>query len=279
VNWEARLGPSDGVRDAQTGRGVTFAPTWTEAGKWVRMAGLPERYRGKLSVQFVHPLLVRCAIDYSPVEENGPSFRQEFVLTPDGVLATLRSTGANEFGVTWPVLEDDGARLRARVAARLATTAFGENSDEQNFLAVRAGAVVGEPGERVRSTYGWLLPVRATATNGVNDTFVYPRSPGDPTAESVLDGFRVTPDGFASALGSVHGTLYVGRTSAGGEGESIDCHGDGKAEARFDSRCRFVLQLSHGRILAAEADRKTALRIGGKVLQLEAYVPAIVSAG
>ena len=127
--------------------------------------------------------------------------------------------------------------------------------------------MVGEPGERVRSTYGWLLPVRATATNGVNYTFVYPRSPGDPTAEKVLDGFRVTPDGFASNLGSVHGTLYVGRTSAGGEGESIDLNGDGKAGARFDTRCRFVLQLRNGRILSAEADRKTALRIGGRVFQ------------
>ncbi len=57
----------------------------------------------------------------------------------------------------------------------------------------------------------------------------------------------------------------------------MDCDGDGKADARFDTRCRFVLQLRNGKILSAEADRKTALRIGGVVFQLDAYVPAIIS--
>jgi hypothetical protein len=272
VNWDTRLGPSDGVRDAQTGRGVTFAPTWMEAGKWVRMADMPDQYRGKFSVQFVHPLLVRCAIDYSPIKD-GPSFRQEFVLTPDGVLASLRSTTAKAFGVTWPLLENDGGALHSKTGDLLATTAYGENGDEQSFLTVRGGAIVPEPGERVRSTYGWLLPVRAMATNGVNETFIYPRSAGDPTTEEILQHFHATQDGFESDLGSVHGTLYTGRTSAGGEGQAIDCDGDGKIDVRFDIRCRFVVQLHQGKIQAVEADRKTGAHIGGKQLQLEAYVP------
>ena len=38
----------------------------------------------------MHPLLVRCAVDYRPKKgEGGPTFRNEFTLTPDGVL--LRS--------------------------------------------------------------------------------------------------------------------------------------------------------------------------------------------
>ena len=107
---------------------------------------------------------------------------------------------------------------------------------------------------------------------------MYPRSPGEPTAEKVLAGFRVTPDGFASNLGSVHGTLDVGRTSAGGEGESIDLNGDGKAEARFDTRCRFVLQLRNGRILSAEADWKDRLAHRGQGLSgPDAYAPNIIS--
>jgi len=275
-NWDSRLGPSDGERDAATGRGVTFAPTWLENGQWVRLADVPERYHGKFSVQFVHPLLVRCAIDYSPLKGGGPSFRHEFVLTPDGILATLRSKDAKdapEFGVTWPLLEDDGSPLRTKITERLATTSYSENADEQSFLLLGEGTAAKEE-ERVRSTYGWLRPVRAPAVKGVNHTFVYPRSPGDPSAEAVRASFRLTEDGYESDIGSVHGSLYVGRTSAGGEGLSIDCDGDGKPDATFDAVCRFVLQLNQGKILAVEADRKTTVRIGSKQIQLEAYQPA-----
>lgn len=87
----------------------------------------------------------------------------------------------------------------------------------------------------------------------------------------------MTEDGFASALGSVRGTLYAGRTSAGGEGRSIDCDGDGKPDAAFDPPCRFILQLRDGKILAVEADRKTTAQIAGQRIQLESHVPASVS--
>ena len=218
VGWDSRLGPADGVRDAKTGRGVTFAPTWLEDGKWLRMADLPDRYRGKFSVAFVHPLLVRCAIDYAPIKGGGPSFRHEFVLTPDGVLATLRSKDAREFGVTWPILENDGAPLHTIVADRIAAVAFRENADQQAFLSLDIDAFPAASEDRVRSTFGWLRSVRAPAVDGVNRTFVYPRGAGDPAAEKVLKSFRVADDGFDSELSSVHGSLYVGRMSAGGEG-------------------------------------------------------------
>jgi hypothetical protein len=277
ANWDTRLGPSDGGRDAATGRGVTFAPTWKEDGRWVRLADVPDRYVGDFSVQFAHPLLVRCAIDYTPLQGTGPSFRQEFVLTPDGVLATTRAKGVREFGVTWPVLENDGAPLRARYARRLATTAYAGAGDQQSFLGLDSGeaALVADE-ESVQSTYGWLRPVRVTAVGGVNRTFVYPRTEGDPPAEEVQKDFQLTEDGFDSRLGSVHGKLYVGRTSAGGEGDSIDCDRDGKPDAVFDPSCRFVLQLHGGRIRAVEADRKTTVRIGGRQIDLEAYRPATV---
>ncbi len=135
VNWDTRLGPSDGIRDGKTGRGVSFAPTWLEDGNWVRLADVPQRYRGHFSVQFAHPLLVRCAIDYRPIKAPGPSFRHDFVLTPDGVLATLRSDDAKEFAVTWPVLENDGLPLKARISDAAASTAYAEAGDEQSFLA------------------------------------------------------------------------------------------------------------------------------------------------
>src|SRR5206468_11007355 len=112
------------------------------------------------------------------------------------------------------------------------------------------------------------------AVLGSNETFIYPRSRGDRPAEELIASFRLTRDGFESALGSVQGTLYIGRTSAGGEGRSIDCDGDGKPDAMFDRVCRFFLELRQGKIVAVEADRKSSGEITGKRIQLEAYVPA-----
>ncbi|MFI5378858.1 MAG: hypothetical protein ACHRHE_06155 [Tepidisphaerales bacterium] len=276
VNWDTRLGPSDGIRDGKSGRGVSFAPTWIEGGRWVRMADVPERYRGSFSVQFAHPLLVRCAIDYKPIKGSGPAFRHEFVLTPDGVLATLRSDDAKEFAVTWPVLENDGLALKPVISDVAASTAYSDDADEQNYLALDPGTRVSGEEEPVRSTYGWLRPVRATAVAGINRTFVYPRGPQDPPARKVRDSFHAAADGFESQLGVVHGTLYVGRTSAGGEGRSIDCDRDGKPDAVFDADCRFVLQLREGRVVAVEADRELTVRVQGKQIRLSAYTPVTI---
>ncbi len=281
VNWDTRLGPSDGIRDGKTGRGVTFAPTWLENGRWVRMADMPGRYRAQFSVQFTHPLLVRCALEYRPVQGPGPSFRHEFVLTPDGVLATLRSDDAKQFGVNWPLLEDDGMPLRTSISDHGASTAYAENADQQNFLALDPQTQVASDEEPVRSTYGWLRPVRVVNSSvGVppaNHTFVYPRSATDPPAERVRQGFRVTKDGFESELGSVRGTTYVGRTSAGGEGTRLDCNGHGTADASFDRSCRFIVQLDHGDIVAVEVDRKVSATIQGKSFQLEAFAPVRIT--
>ncbi|EDY20766.1 conserved hypothetical protein [Chthoniobacter flavus Ellin428] len=273
AGWDSRLGPSDGERESKTGRGITFAPTWTEDGHWVRMADVPDRYRGKFSVQFAHPLLVRCAIDYAPFKGSGPSFRQDFVLTPDGVLVTTHAKGTTDFGVTWPLLENDGAPLRTKIGDHSATTSYGDGADEEAFLAISTGAVTPENDEHLRSTYGWLLPVRALATDGLNQTFVYPRSPSDPAAEKVRASLRVTDDGFQSSLGAVHGTLYIGRTSAGGEGNAIDLDGDGKPDVTFDTTCQFVLQLRDKKVVAVEADRKTTAHINGRSIALEPYHP------
>ena len=79
----------------------------------------PDRYEGRFSVQFADPLLVRCAVDYAPRRgAGGPCFRHEFVLTPDGVLSTLtRTSGTGRWGVTLPLLENDGAPLEMAVQA------------------------------------------------------------------------------------------------------------------------------------------------------------------
>jgi hypothetical protein len=52
------------AEDAQTDRGVTFAPTWTEAGKWVRMADLPDHLPCR---QFIKTGRLDCNIPPQPV--------------------------------------------------------------------------------------------------------------------------------------------------------------------------------------------------------------------
>ncbi len=277
VGWETRLGPSDGVRDAQTGRGVSFAPTWLEAGKWVRLADVSDRYQGEFSVEFAHPLLVRCAIEYRPLQrQTGPSFRHEFVLTPDCVLATLRAPVGVTCGVTWPLLENDGAPLNVSLSPYVARTAYSQGADEQNFIALQSGAKLANDDAPLLSTYGWLRPVRMATPGAVNQTFVYPRSVDDPNAESVRRSFKLLPNGFSSVLGKVVGKLYVGRTAAGGEGDSIDLNGDSKAEVSFSAPCGFILRLEHGKVTAAEADREVTMQFQGKRLKLAAHTPLTI---
>jgi hypothetical protein len=286
VGWDTRLGPSDGGRSGETGLGVSFAPTFLEGDKWVRMASVPDKYEGKFSVRFVHPLLVRCAVDYVPRKGGGgPSFRNEFVLTPDGILSTVtRTAGSERWGVTLPLLENDGAPLQTSVSAaeRIARTAYpgglvrrslGEGgTDEQTFIVIAAAAeMTGEP--PVRSTYGDLRPVRVTVSEDASRTFICPRSAGDPAAAAVRDSFRITPGGFASVLGRVEGDLYVGRTSAGGVGKAIDLDGDGNADVTFGETCGFILQLRDGRVTAVEADRNVTAVIQGARIELAAFTP------
>ena len=283
VGWETRLGPSDGIRDAQSKRGISFAPTWREANQWVRMADLPERYQAEFKVEFAHPLLVRCAIIYQPrAGQSGPTFRHEFTLTPAGVLATLRQEGtaasAAEFGVTWPLLENDGRPLKVKLAAHSASVAYAPGGDEQHFLALQPQAVLTREETPLQSTYGWLRSVRADAPGGSNQTFVYPRNPADPSGERVRQSFRLTSNGFSSVLGRVIGQLYVGRTAAGGVGDRVDLNGDGRDDVRFSAPCGFMLQLKNGRVTAVEADRAVAVTIAKRRLPLTAYQPVFLNA-
>lgn len=92
AGWDTRLGPADG---ALTGNGgVSFAPAFNEQGHWVLMAGLSARYQAEFTAGFTHPALVLCAISYRPrAGQSGPSFRNDFTITPDGILSELTSQG------------------------------------------------------------------------------------------------------------------------------------------------------------------------------------------
>src|SRR5262249_6961577 len=125
--------------------------------------------------------------------------------------------------------------------------------------------------------YGDLRPIRVTDAGGSRvETFVYPRGAGDPSGESVRASFVRAGQDFASLLGRVKGHLYVGRTSAGGEGDAIDLDNDGTDDVTFDRTCAFILQLSDGRVTAVEADRPVGANLAGRRLELAAFTPVAI---
>jgi hypothetical protein len=83
----------------------------------------------------------------------------------------------------------------------------------------------------------------------------------------------LTSDGFRSLLGRVKGTLYVGKTAAGGFGSGIDLNGDGISRVEFAKPCAFLLQLNGPRVTAAETDRDVTGKLRGRTMEFKAHVP------
>lgn len=274
VNWDGRLGPSDGIRDSVSGMGISYAPTFLEGGIWKRMASLPDRYEGTLTIEFAHPLLVRFRITYTPLEGHaGPTFHDDVILTPDGLLSTVTSS-APGFGVTWPVLLHDGETgLHVENTGKSVTISFPGGSDRQSFLALGPSPELTAEPPALRSSYGDLLAVRYSSRVGPMVTFVYPHSREDPSADLVHKSFNATTTGYSSCLGSVTDSIYIGRTAAGGWGHQLDLDQDGNAEIIFPSPCHFIVQLEDDRISAIESDIDTPVRILGKQCHLSAYQP------
>ena len=274
AGWDTRLGPADGALTEQGG--VSFAPEFEENGRWLRMASLSARYEGVWNVEFAHPALVRCNLEYRPkAGQTGPAFRHDLVITPDGVFAELRktSTDALAWGVTWPLLENDGRPLQRSGTRLIAETGFEKVGDRQSYLALDASSKIDLGVDPLRSTFGDLRPVRVTVPGDRNRTFVYPHTQDQPGAEAVRSSFRTTNDGFQSALGRVTGRVYVGRTVAGGEGSGVDVNGRGKPDVTFSERCGFLLQLKNGKVIAAETDRRVKATIQGKAVELMPFQP------
>ncbi|MFZ0783893.1 MAG: hypothetical protein WAM86_22300, partial [Candidatus Sulfotelmatobacter sp.] len=146
--------------------------------------------------------------------------------------------------------------------------------DQENFIALKATHRLDASRPAVRGGYGDFRPLRVTdSQDGAVETFVYPRSVGDPDAESVRASFVRKGQDFSSVLGRVRGTFYVGRTSAGGVGDGIDLNNDGKKDVVFAQPCAFILQLQSGRVTVVETDRRTTATIGSRRLELVPYMP------
>jgi hypothetical protein len=275
--WDTRLGPSDGALTATDG--VSFAPEFKEGGRWIRIAAVPQRYEAAWSVTFAHPALVRCAIEYRPKSgESGPTFRDDLVITPYGVLSSMRESGSSvPWAVTWPVLENDGRPLQVQLSKRHAETSYPRERDRQAFIAVDGVSTVDVSAPLVRSPYGDLRGIRAIASRDVVRTFVYPNSSEQPSAEAVRRSFRITDAGFQSIAGSVNGTVYIGPTVAGGEGRDVDLNNDGKRDVVFDRECGFLLQLSRGSVVGIEVDRSVRAEIQGRTLELSPFEPVVLA--
>ncbi len=151
--------------------------------------------------------------------------------------------------------------------------------DQQNFIALKPTHRLDASSPAVRGGYGDYLPIQVSDSGGgAVETFVYPRSSGDPDAERVHASFVRNGKDFSSVLGEVKGTLYIGRTSAGGEGDAVDLDNDGRDDVTFNQRCAFILQLRNGRVFAIESDRSVDAVVAGKKLHLSPHMPVTVDA-
>ena len=148
--------------------------------------------------------------------------------------------------------------------------------DQQTFIALKRTHELDATEQAVRGGYGDLRPLRVTDSGGAPvETFVYPRSAGDPSAEKVRASFARDGQDFATLLGRVKGNVYIGRTSAGGLSRAIDLDDDRADDVTFDQECAFILQLKDGRVTAVEADRPVRATIAGQQLDLAPFTPVI----
>jgi hypothetical protein len=199
----------------------------------------------------------------------------DLIITPDGVLSTITSSaGAGNFGVNWPVLNNDGAALTNTYTTHIASVDYPAGGDQQNFISLHPSpTLVGTTFPTIRSSYGDLRPVRVMSGASDVQTFIYPRSPWDPSAESVRTSFTRSAGNFSTVLGRVTGSIYIGRTSAGGVGTAVDLNNDGTNDVTFGTSTGFILQLANGRVTAAEADRAVTAVIQGQTVTLAPFTP------
>jgi len=184
-----------------------------------------------------------------------------------------KSDDTDEWAMTWPLLVNDGRPLMKDVTTAVASTSYDRHGDEENFLDLGDNALIVGDGPTFRSTYGDLLAVRAIAQNGLQLTFAYPRSPGQPSAVEIQRSLQRTPRGFTSALGTVEDDVYINSTMAGGEATSIMLPHQLRPTLVFGQRCGFIARLNRGRIVSVEADRDVTAHVGTRTIILRAHQP------
>lgn len=199
AGWDSRLGPSDGAVDDRGRLGVSLAPTWREGTKWTHLAEQAQHYRGTVETFVETDTLVRCSVLYSPVTGvGGPSFYLDLVVTPVGVLAGVYSPDLRRYGLTLPLLVDDGRPQKWRANESGAHVHGREgywNKSSQHFLPLNDDGKFEAEEQTVLSAYGVLQPVVYTSRKAPPRVFIYPRSEGDPEAETFAESVELNPGG------------------------------------------------------------------------------------
>lgn len=279
VGWDTRLGPSDGTYNGSDG--VSFGPTWQSNGNWDHLAARAATYAGTVTSSLATPVLTRLSVVWAPTSGTGPSFTQSLTITPDGILSQTTETGVvGGWGMTLPLMRDDGKTTMTQTTSNgIASVSYPGGSDAESFIALNPGTSLTAE-TAILGSYGNVTPVRATATGSEADTFVYQSSGGDPSAASVQSSFGLTQAGFSSNLGWVSGSLYSGRSSAGGFGSSITPSSPGATgtpDIGFSKPVNFIAQVNGGAVTSIEADAAVTAVVQGRSYALGAYAPQAVN--
>lgn len=149
--------------------------------------------------------------------------------------------------------------------------------DQQNFISLDATPTFDTTTAARRTAYGDQLPIRVANADNPITTFVYPRTATDPAAELVRTSFVRNGTNFTSVLGRVTNNLYIGRWSAGGEGNGIDLDVDATNDVSFSASCGFVLQTTNSLVTAMEANGFVTATYHSRQLKLAPYTPVLWS--
>ncbi|NND05855.1 MAG: hypothetical protein HKN87_05705 [Saprospiraceae bacterium] len=280
AGWDDRLGPSDGEHlvspDASKDirQGLTFGPIWKEGDTWIHLAERVDDYRITPEVEFVHPLLVKFSLTYHyKTGSGGPYFKQEYTVTPDGILTKLFPLQPIEFGLSVPLLVNDGRPLMVEVDGRVASTCYRQDSDRQHFLGLNEDVAISLSKDSIQSTYGWLKSARFSTSQDTLSVYIYPQKKNEPSGEVLLEGFEMAGENYTTISHRVDNLTYVGQTSTGGEAKGVDINKDGALDVRFDQVCQFIAQLNNHQVATVEADRDVNLFWRKKKYTLKPFVP------
>jgi hypothetical protein len=173
-NWDSRLGPSDGARDRKAKTAATVAPTWKDGKRWVTLADAAQHYRGVATIEEVIPERVAFAVTWAPVTGvGGPAFLQKFEITEEFVTTFVESSHDVEFGLTVPLLVDDGLVHRVDWSDDYIHVRSPRNDNRQLLTLLNNTNV--EKADPVQSAYGSLLPLRLTSEDGQVGVIISPR--------------------------------------------------------------------------------------------------------
>ena len=297
VGWENRLGPMDGSW-AYLGSGANFGPTWITSGtSWTRLAQNPATCSGNFSTTFANPAVTFAQVVWSC---GNISFTQNLTVTPDGVLSQTTCSGCTStWGMTFPMLVDDGTTSPNNFGATVTTTSIGGNAagivqsmwpngDQQNYMLISHNSYFLTAESNVVTSFGDITPVRAWSGTGTSTpdasqvTFVYPRHSSDPLASAVQAGMNITGTNTytnsalnSSVVSGGNGTYYIGTTAAGGWAQTVTLPG---GTLSFNTPCQFIAQLNaSGQVTALEVDRSVTATVPGTTphtgLAFSAYAP------